>query len=156
MPFNEQLFNWHTAMPPVARIIPVTHKTTCPGNLRAIFHSNLHANSQLAPHLTPHLAHQISPLTTNASRTREKYSCRQEKYSRTPAYLCITTICHSILSTVRRRPLFLASCDARPCYRRYIAPPHLTENVPGERPEAHIQSSDHGKTKSNEEGSRVG
>ena len=128
-PFNRELFKSTPRCLPWLGSSPSLLYTRQPamGICAPLFHSNLRTNSQPAPRLTPHLAHQISPLTTNASRTRGKYS-------RTPSYLCIATIHHSISrSTVRRRIVLGATrCSTT---QTLIAPPHLTGNVPGERTE---------------------
>jgi len=111
-------------MPLRARIVFVAHKTTFPGKLCTISHSNLRTNSQPAPHITPHLTHQISPLWTQMPPAHGE---------KTPAPPCNSASLQ--FATNIERPLSLVPHDTRPCYRCYIAPPHLTGNFPGERPE---------------------
>jgi len=134
MPFNEQLFNWHTAMPPVARIFSVAHKTTFLGNLRAIFHSNLHDNSQPAPHLTPHLTHQVSPLSPQMPLAHGKNTPAPPRTSASLQF-----------ATLFRAPRSVGHCSWRrsTTLQTLYSPPHLTRNIPGERPELSQPSSSH-------------
>ena len=81
----------------------------------------------------------FTTLTTNTSHTREKYF-------RSPSYLCIGTIHNSVPGITWHPPLFLVPHDAQPHDRRYVAPPHLTGNVPGERKELLQLSSSHQAT----------
>ena len=96
--------------------------------MRAIilFKSACQFPTSTSPYFAP-CSPNLTTLTTNGSRTREKYS-------RTPSYLCISTIRHSILrsTTWCRRFLGAARCSTK--QQTLIAPPHLTGNVPGECP----------------------
>ena len=130
MPFNRQLL---ISTPDASRGSDHPHPTAyCTTRTRewcAIisFKSVRQFPTGTSPYSSP-CSPNLTTLTTNAS-------CTRENYSRTPSYLCIATIHHSLLRSTARHQIVLGAARCSTTQQMLIALQHLTGDVLGERPE---------------------